>query len=55
MGPGQTKKVTPAGPTKSGSTAQQRRAQHNAEVDGKQAQLKREAMERREKKKLNSE
>ena len=55
MGPGQTKKVTLAGPTKSGSTAQQRRAQRNAEEDGKQAQLKREAMERQKKKKLKSE
>jgi hypothetical protein len=50
MGPGQNSKGRPAGPTKSGRTVQQRRAQQNAEVDGKQAQLKREAAERREKK-----
>jgi hypothetical protein len=55
MGPGQNSKDMPAGPAKSGSTTQQRRAQHNADVDGKQAQLKREAAERREKKKLESE
>jgi hypothetical protein len=55
MGPGQDSKGRPAGPSKSGSIAQQRRAQHNAEVAGKQPQLKREAMERREKKKLKSE
>ncbi len=55
MGPGQNSKGRPAGPTKSFSTTQQRRAQRNAEEAGKQAQLKREAMERREKKKLKSE
>lgn len=54
MGPGQNSKSRPAGTSKSGSTAQQRRAQRNAEEDGKQAQLKREAMER-QKKKLKSE
>jgi|SRR5664280_539727 len=46
MGPGQNSKSRPAATTKSGSTAQQRRAERNAEEDGKQAQLKREAMER---------
>jgi hypothetical protein len=50
MGPGQDSKGRPAAPIKSGGTAKERLAQRNAEVAGKQAQLKREAMERREKK-----
>jgi hypothetical protein len=39
-----------ANAAKSRSIAQERRAEHTAEIAGKQAQLKQEAQERREKK-----
>lgn len=39
-----------ANAAKSRSIAQERRAEHTAEIAGKQAQLKHEAQERREKK-----
>ncbi len=46
----QTRKDRIANAAKSRSSAQQRRAEHTADIAGKQAQLKREAQQRREKK-----
>lgn len=46
----QARKDHIANAAKSRSTAQERRAEHAADIAGKQAQLKREAQERREKK-----
>jgi hypothetical protein len=46
----QARKDHIANAAKSRSTAQERRAEHTAEIAGKQAQLKHEARERREKK-----
>ena len=46
----QTRKDRMANAAKSRSTAQERRAAHTADIAGKQAQLKHEAQERREKK-----
>jgi hypothetical protein len=45
----QTRKDRMASAAKSRSTAQERRAEHTADIAGKQAQLKQEAQERREK------
>jgi hypothetical protein len=46
----QTRKDRIANAAKSRSSAQQRRAEHTADIAGKQAQLKHEAQQRREKK-----
>jgi hypothetical protein len=46
----QTRKDRMANAAKSRNTAQERRAAHTADIAGKQAQLKHEAQERREKK-----
>ena len=46
----QARKDRLAAANKSRSSAQERRAEHTAEIAGKQAQLKREAQQRREQK-----